>query len=85
MAAALELSRGSAGQAVSWHVQALVIRLRLAVPQAVIDPCRLAAYRNELGPERFGSLLAQATGDANQAETIMSLLGKLSPANANSG
>jgi len=46
---------------------------------------RLAAYRGELGPERFGSLLAQATGDADQAETILSLLGQLDPGDADSG
>jgi tetratricopeptide (TPR) repeat protein len=82
----LEAERsGNTAQAIGLHVQALEIRLRLGVPQAVNNLRRLAAHRDELGPERFGSLLAQATGDANQAETILSLLGQLGPADADSG
>jgi tetratricopeptide (TPR) repeat protein len=81
----LEAERGgSAARVISWHVQALVIRLRLGIPQAVNNLRRLAAYRDQLGPEPFGSLLAQATEDANQAETILSLLGQLGPADADS-
>ena len=81
----LEADRGGrAGQAISWPAQALVIRLRLGVPQAVIDLRRLAAYHDDLGPERFGGLLAQAAGDS-LAETIMSLLGQLDPGDTSRG
>jgi tetratricopeptide (TPR) repeat protein len=81
----LEADRGGrAGQAISWHVQALVIRLRLGVPQVVIDLRRLAAYHGDLGPERFGGLLAQAAGDS-LAETIMSLFGQLDPGDTSRG
>src|SRR2546427_5927043 len=46
----LEKERGgSATAAVTWHVKALAIRLRLGVPQAEIDLRRLAARRRELG------------------------------------
>ncbi|MGA8456990.1 MAG: hypothetical protein WB800_16430 [Streptosporangiaceae bacterium] len=61
-----------------------MIRLRLGVPQAVIDLRRLAAYHDDLGPERFGGLLAQAAGDS-LAETIMSLLGQLDPGDTSRG
>jgi tetratricopeptide (TPR) repeat protein len=40
---------GSVATAVTWHVKALMIRLRLGVPQAVNNLRRLAAYRRELG------------------------------------
>ncbi len=65
---------GSAAAAVGWHVKALVIRLRLGAPQAVIDVRRLAALRGELGPERFTSLLSEASGDTELTEAITSLL-----------
>ena len=45
-------------------MKALAIRLRLGVPQAVNNLRRLAAYRRELGAERFTSLLSQATSDS---------------------
>ena len=74
----LEKDRGGpAAAAITWHVKALAIRLRLGVPQAVIDLRRLAAYRRELGAEPFTSLLAQAAGDTDLAETITSLLDQL--------
>ena len=38
---------------------------------------RLAAYRRELGTEPFTSLLTQAAGDTDLAETITSLLDQL--------
>jgi tetratricopeptide (TPR) repeat protein len=76
---------GSAEQAITWHVQALAIRLRLRIPQALNNLRRLAAFRNQLGPERFGSLLAEATGDADQAETILSKLTQLWPDDADGG
>jgi tetratricopeptide (TPR) repeat protein len=79
--AILEAARGgNPAQVIGLHVQALGIRLRLGAPQALNDLRRLAAYRDELGPERFEGLLAQTTGDADQAETIMSLLGQLGQA-----
>jgi tetratricopeptide (TPR) repeat protein len=71
----LEKERGgSMTAAVTWHVKALVIRLRLGVPQAVNNLRRLAAYRDELGTGPFTSLLTQAAGDSDLAETITSLL-----------
>ncbi len=74
----LEADRGgSAGRAIGWQVQALVIWLRLGDPQAANNLRRLAAYRSELSPERFGGLLAQAVGDTGRSETITSLLDQL--------
>ena len=68
---------GSHAAAVTWHVRALVIRLRLGVPQADNNLRRLAAYRRELGAGPFTSLLTQAAGGTDLAETITSLLGQL--------
>ena len=65
---------GSMTAAITWHVKALVIRLRLGVPQAANNLLRLAAYRRELGIEPFSALLTEATGDTDLAETITSLL-----------
>ena len=77
----LENERGGpATAAVTWHVKALAIRLRLGVPQAVNNLRRLAAYRRELGPEPFTGLLAQAAGDTDLAETITSLLDQVDAA-----
>jgi tetratricopeptide (TPR) repeat protein len=74
----LEVERGgSLAAAVTWHVRALVIRLRLGVPQARNNLRRVAAYRRELGTEPFASLLTQAAGSANLAKTITSLLDEL--------
>jgi tetratricopeptide (TPR) repeat protein len=82
----LEAERGgSAEQAITWNVQALGIRLRLRLPQAVINLHRLTGYRDQLGSERFGSLLAQATGDADQAEMILSVLTQLRPDDTDGG
>jgi len=65
-------------------VRALVIRLRLRVPQAVNNLRRLAAYRSELSPDQFSGMLAQATvGTPLSAETIMSLLGQLDEGTSN--
>jgi hypothetical protein len=60
--------------AFTWHARALVIRLSLGVPDAVIDLRRLAAYRSELDAEPFISLLTQAVGDTDLAEAITSVL-----------
>jgi hypothetical protein len=57
-------------------VKALAIRLQLGVPQAINDLRRLAAYRSELAPERFTSLLSQAISDTVLAEAITFLLGQ---------
>jgi tetratricopeptide (TPR) repeat protein len=65
---------GSISAAISWHVRALLIRLRLGVPQAVNNLRRLTEYRHELDAELFTSLLDEAAGDAEVAETIRSLL-----------
>jgi tetratricopeptide (TPR) repeat protein len=71
----LEKERGgSITVAVTWHVRALAIRLRLGVPQAVNNLRSLSAYRSELGAGPFTSLLAQAAGSTDLAETITSLL-----------
>jgi tetratricopeptide (TPR) repeat protein len=79
----LEAERGgSAGLAIGWHVRALAIRLRIDVPQAVHNLRRLSAFRSQLGPERFTSLLAQATGDTELIEAITSLLDQLDAAKA---
>ena len=67
---------GSLAAAVTWHARALVIRLRLGVPQARNNLRRLAAYRRELGAGLFTGLLTQAAG-ADLAETITSLLDEL--------
>ena len=71
---------GSPAAAVTWHVRALVIRLRIGVAQAVTDLRRLAAYRRELGAGPFTSLLAQAAGSTELAKTITSLLDELDKA-----
>jgi tetratricopeptide (TPR) repeat protein len=68
---------GSQAAAVTWRVRALVIRLRLGVPQADNNLRRLAAYRRELGAGPFTSLLTQAAGGTDLAETITSLLAQL--------
>jgi tetratricopeptide (TPR) repeat protein len=71
----LEKERGgSITAAVTRHVRALAIRLRLGVPQAAIDLRHLAAHRRELGAEPFTRLLSQAVGNTDLADTITSLL-----------
>ena len=71
----LEMERGgSITAAVTWHVRALAIRLRLGARQAEIDLRRLAAHRRELGAEPFTHLLTQAAGSTDLTETITSLL-----------
>jgi hypothetical protein len=78
----LEAERGGPeAVAIAWHVKALAIRLRLGVPQAVIDLRRLAVHRSGLGPERFTGLLSQATSDSELAEAITSLVDQLDAAN----
>jgi hypothetical protein len=79
----LEAERGGPeAAAIAWHVKALAIRLRLRVPQAVNNLRRLSAHRNELGPERFTTLLTQAASDADLAEAITSLLDQLDAASS---
>ena len=56
---------------------ALAIRLPLGVPQARNNLRRLAAYRRELGAGPFTSVLTQAAGGTDLAETITSLLDQL--------
>ena len=71
----LEEVRGrSIVAAIPWHVKALVIRLRLGIPQAGNNLRRLAAYRRQLGVEPFASLLAKAADQVDQPGTISSLL-----------
>jgi integrase/recombinase XerD len=71
---------GPVSTAVTWHVMALAIRLRLRVPQAMDDLRRLAAHRRQLGPESFTGLLTQAADDADLTETLTSLLDQLDAA-----
>jgi tetratricopeptide (TPR) repeat protein len=68
---------GSITAAVAWHARALEIRLRLGVPQAVIDLRHLAAHRRELGAGPFTSLLTQAAASTDLADTITSMLDQL--------
>jgi tetratricopeptide (TPR) repeat protein len=71
----LETDRGgSTATAIAWHVKALVIRLQLGVPQAQIDLTRLSELRRELGVGPFTSLLAEAVGDTELQETVISWL-----------
>ena len=71
----LEAERGgNLQQAITWHLQALAIRLQLRVPQARIDLRRLAAHRTALGPEAFSRLLNQAADGPDKAETITALI-----------
>jgi len=76
----LETDRGgSAVRAITWHVQALAIGLQRGTAQE--DSVRhLAMIRGELGPDRFCVLLANATGDTDQAEKITALLDQLDAA-----
>ena len=74
----LEKDRGgSLTEAVTWHVRALAIWLRLGVPDAVTDLRRLAAYRRELGAEPFTRLLTRAADSTDLAETINSRLDRV--------
>ncbi len=70
----LEKDRGSlVTAAVTWHVKALGIRLRLGIPKAWGNLRRLAEYRLELGTGPFTSVLTQAAGNTDLAEAITSL------------
>jgi hypothetical protein len=74
----LEKDRGGpVTAAVTWHVKSLGIRLRLGTPKAAIDLRQLASYRLEIGAGPFTSLLLEAAGDTDLAETITSLLDQL--------
>jgi hypothetical protein len=74
----LEKDRGGLGdKGIAWHVRALVIRLSLRAPQAFIDLRSLAAYRSELGPEQFASLLGRSTSEPRLVEAITSILAEL--------
>ena len=74
----LEKDRGGpAAAAITWHVKALAIRLRLGSPQAENDLRRLAAYRSGTGPGPFTSILAHAAGSPDLAEAITALLDQL--------
>jgi tetratricopeptide (TPR) repeat protein len=74
----LEAERGGrTNSVVSWDLKALAIRLRLGVPEAIINLRRLAACRRELGLEPFTTLLAQAVDNSKLVETITSLLDEL--------
>jgi hypothetical protein len=69
---------GSAGQAILWHVQALEIRLRLGVPQAVSNLRRVMAIRSDLGLDQFGALPTRAAASTSlAADAVTSLLDQL--------
>jgi tetratricopeptide (TPR) repeat protein len=71
----LELERGgSTTTTIALHVRALVIRLRLGIPQARNNLLRLSALRRELGVGPFTSVLSATVGDTEAAEAITSLL-----------
>ena len=72
-----EARGGSITAAVRWHAKALVIRLRLTVPQAGNNRRRLAAYRHQLGVEPFARLLAEAVDEAEEIQMISSSLNRL--------
>ena len=63
---------GPADQSIALHMQALAIRLRLGVPEAVIDLRSLAEYRRELGKGTFGYLITQTGSDPG----LSSMLGR---------
>jgi hypothetical protein len=77
-----EERKGSIAVAVTWHLQALTIRLRLGVSQAETDLRYLAAHRRELGAEPFSGLLTQAVGGPGLAEAITSLLDQVDKADS---
>jgi tetratricopeptide (TPR) repeat protein len=71
----LEKERGGPiTAAITWHLNALAIWLRLGVPQAEIALGRLIEHRRELGAEPFTRLLIQAAGSTSLADTVTSLL-----------
>ena len=77
----LEKERGgSTTSAITWHVKALGIRLRLGAPPAAIDLRRLADYRLSVGAGPFTSVLAKAAADTDLVETITSLLDQVDKA-----
>ena len=71
----LETERGgSITDAVTWHVRAIAIRLRLGAPQAPDDLRCLAAHRRELGTGPFAHLLTETADNTGLADTITALL-----------
>src|SRR5690348_3772781 len=71
---------GPADQSIALHMQALAIRLRLGVPEAVIDLRSLAEYRRELGKGTFGYLITQTDSDPELTSAPGSLLGQVDTA-----
>jgi hypothetical protein len=63
---------------IAFHVQALAIRLRLQVPQVLINARALARHRTALGEEGFREALASVAGP-EAATQILSLLDTLPP------
>jgi tetratricopeptide (TPR) repeat protein len=61
-------------EVIAWHLMALVVRLRLGLPEAGFDLRYLANCRHELGTDQFNSILASAVGDPSAVEGITSLL-----------
>ena len=74
----LEKDRGGpAAAAITWHVKALAIRLRLGSPQAQNNLRHLADYRSGTGPGPFTGILAHAAASPDLAEAITALLDQL--------
>ena len=70
---------GRSGDSIAFHVQALAIRLRLQVPQVLINARALALHRTALGEEGFREALT-SVASPEAATQIISLLDTLPPA-----
>jgi len=78
----LETDRGGpTASVIAWHVNALLIRFRLSVPELQIDSSRLSALRHELGTASFTGLLAEAVDDTELTQTVISWLDQWDNAN----
>jgi hypothetical protein len=74
----LEQDRGgSLTVPATWHVKALATRLRLGIPQVMINLRILATYRRELGTGSFATLLNPTVISIDLAETVVSLLDEM--------
>jgi tetratricopeptide (TPR) repeat protein len=69
----MEAQRSHAELSITWHLKALAIRLRLGLPEAIMDLGSISAHRRKLGSEEFTALLDRVGGPRN-AKAIMSLL-----------
>jgi hypothetical protein len=69
----LSAEHGDILKAILLHAKALMIRLRLKVPEALLDLSRLSDHRKALGQERFLLVLTNAT-EADEAAAVAALL-----------